>query len=374
MKKVIASIAVIAAFASIAYLGTSALFTDTETSENNVFATGSIDIAVDGQNPWEMDGQYTIADMKPGYTDYMEFVIHNVGSNPANVWKKLTGFEGSDLYTTEPECEAEDGDWNAWSTTENTNQWGYIVKGDCSWEEDGIGQRADLESVLEYDLRVAVYDVDPEDNPEATPYWHQTIYKENSGTSLETVYGEDGEVFLGMIPEGWYMKVVQSYHMMTEAGDLDMNVYQGDQMTMDVELYAEQLTDTKILENKDSSVEPWAIVHDDIKATLTYKVKNPTFDFTFSGKAPLPNHPYVLAAGYDAGTNVDTYLGEGTTNSSGDITINGSIELDKNLEDAKVWLVPAENWTTGSGITGWNYFAHGFLWETGLIDYVDTDL
>ena len=75
MKRILLSVAIIAAVAAVAITGTRALFTDEEVATGNVFEAGTIDIAVDGQNPWEADGQYTIADMKPCYTDYIEFEI-----------------------------------------------------------------------------------------------------------------------------------------------------------------------------------------------------------------------------------------------------------------------------------------------------------
>ena len=134
------------------------------------------------------------------------------------------------------------------------------------------------------------------------------------------------------------------------------------------------------MENKTGAPD-WDVINsaDDIKGTLTYKVKNPTFDFSFSGIAPLPSHSYVLAAGWKAngaGYDVDTYLGQGVSGSDGVISFSGNINLNKNMKDVKVWLVPVENWSEGVGMNWYNWDAcvPNILWETGLVWYEDTDL
>jgi len=57
----------------------------------------------------------------------------------------------------------------------------------------------------------------------------------------------------------------------------------------------------------------------------------------------------------------------------------GSIELDEDMKDVKVWLVPTENWVGEVGGTlawpsPWTASYDTFLWETGLMWYDDTDL
>ena len=107
-----------------------------------------------------------------------------------------------------------------------------------------------------------------------------------------------------------------------------------------------------------------------------YVLKNPTFDFEFNGTV-LTDEEYVLVAGYDASTNADTVLGTGTS-ASGVITISGDVELDRDMKDVKVWLVPSANWgpstTPGSiGAPDWGNQVN-YLWEAGLVWYDDTDL
>ncbi|MBD3366389.1 hypothetical protein GF360_03585 [candidate division WWE3 bacterium] len=357
MKKIIASIATIAVFASVTYLGTSALFSDTEESLDNTFTTGSIDISVDGENPWAHSEEYNLTDMKPGYTDYMEFVIHNVGTNPAEITKTLSDFTGYDVVTTEPECDAESGTEWTWDEASMT--------GVCT----GNTAVTDLENVIDYDLIVEVYDVNPDEDETAEPVWMQTIYTEDQPADMALL--DDQAIHLGMLPVGYYMKVTQSYHMDVNAG----NEYQADELSFDIQLAANQLLaeNTVKLENKDGD-DDWMLIMDDaIEGTLTYQLRSPTFEFEFDGTAPLASRNYVLAAGYDADTNVDTKLGEGTSAADGTITITGDVELGKDMKDVKVWLVPAENWTDGTGMTGWAGTPGNFLWETSLMWYEDTN-
>jgi len=169
------------------------------------------------------------------------------------------------------------------------------------------------------------------------------------------------------------MLVTQSYHMVDT--DENQNQYQSDKLAFDIEIEGKQLTGIAVLDNKvNADGQPGSVYltpDDAYSGILTYEVMDPEFDFSFTGKAPSANTDYVLAAGYDAGSNVDTYLGESSTDANGDITIIGSIELNKHMKDVKVWLMPKDTWNNGS-ITWANM--GDFLWETGLIWYEDTDL
>jgi predicted ribosomally synthesized peptide with SipW-like signal peptide len=358
-KKILISLSVIAAVAALAIGGTIAYFSDTETSTGNTFTAGTIDISVDNMNPWT--GQFKLEDMKPSYVDYINFEIQNTGSdpNPVDVWKKITVTSETTGVESEPEC------------TEQNGCWDNSAKA-CDWHSTGCTgiDKNDLSSVIWYDLYVEVLDASN------AKIWWQTIYPDGVKT-IDDVYGTTGqekEVYLGMIPAGGKMKVQQSYHMKTDT----TNWAQGDQMTFDIALRAEQIQGTVVLENK-SGDPNWQILGgDDKKGTLTYKVKNPTFDFTFTGRAPLASHSYVLAAGWKvngAGFDVDTQLGTGVTDGNGDITITGNIDLGKDMKNVKVWLVPAENWSaSGMNWAGWPTCVPNFLWETGLIWYDDTNI
>lgn len=357
MNKIVKSLAVIAFVAAIAIGATSAYFSDEEKVSGNTITAGTIDISLKGTNDTQTH-PYSIADVKPGETGYINYDISNDGTNPVAVSKNLSGFQGSTGVVSEPEC------------TDQGGVWDIAIKA-CDWGGSST-QHEDInniESKIIYDLSVKVYKAG--DNN--TPIWYQTIYTDSDNQTLSQVYPNIGGVLtyisLGMIPVGGHMEVTQSYHLAYAAG----NEYQGDVLTFDTTFKGQQLTGADgyaevILENK-TGPDTWAIKYDNYKGTLKYKTQGPVFDYKFTGVAPLPTHAYVLAVGYDTNTNVNIAIGNGTTDSTGNITINGTFDTDT-LINSKVWLIPTENWT-GSAMnwTGWPTSAANFLWETSLIDY-----
>ena len=66
---------------------TTSFFSDKETSVGNTFTAGTIDISVDGENPWNTSWENYLD--KPCQVNYMIFRIKNVGENPARIWKHL---------------------------------------------------------------------------------------------------------------------------------------------------------------------------------------------------------------------------------------------------------------------------------------------
>lgn len=82
MKKQLMSIMVIGIAAIMLGAGTFAYFSDTETSTGSTFQAGTIDLAVNGENPWA-SAMFTFTDVKP-CEDLEPFSINitNVGQNP----------------------------------------------------------------------------------------------------------------------------------------------------------------------------------------------------------------------------------------------------------------------------------------------------
>jgi len=357
MRNILGSVAVIAVVATLGYVGTSAYFSDTETSKDNVFTTGTIDIAVDGTNPWAMRTPYKLEDMKPGYVDNVKFTIKNVGDNSANVWKKISVTDRDNNPVSEPECQAEGGTW-----TPDVNAQPYL--GTCS----NNTAQTNLEEVVLYGLNVKVKDAN------GTQVWEQVVY--SGDVTLANAYSTATEkgLYLGMLPAGWTMDVEQSYKMSTDAG----NEYQGDTIKFDIALYAEQLTNTVRLENKNPSNWQW-VLSDGYYADLTYGVKESKFGYSLSGKAPLANTSYTLlfytetwtVPAYTANTH-NVVLGTTTSGADGTVTMSGSVDLGYNLSQMKVWLVPSSYVDSSGKITDWTM--RNFLFETGLIDYYDADL
>ncbi len=100
--------------------GTFALFGDTETSGENVFTAGTIDLSVNDENPWQSQIDTHLNDMAPGDSEEIYIKLTAVGSNPTDIWMRITGVEtdgGPATYygyaSSEPEYVAEGGTFTA---------------------------------------------------------------------------------------------------------------------------------------------------------------------------------------------------------------------------------------------------------------------
>lgn len=347
MKKILLSVMTIALVSAVVFGATRAFFTDTETSADNTFSTGTIDIAVDGTNPWTRQTPYVLSDMKPSQTDYINFVVNNVGTNPVNVWKKLGNVATGSGTLSEPECLDENGEW---------------VNGECS----GNTPKSDIDTVIDYDLSVKLYNSDQ-------LIWWQMIYNKNVTVSEI----KDINVFLGMIPVGWHMDVVQSYHMQADTG----NWAQGDTMTFDITLTGEQLKGIAVLEDKTGEPDWRVKTETDAQGNLAYGVKDSKFNFSFTGVAPLASTSYSLIVYEEPWSTPSSpvvwprpiiILGSATSDGSRNVVIPAtSVELNTNLLNSKIWLVKTGD-LVGNTISGWN--PADYLFDTGLIDYYDSDL
>jgi predicted ribosomally synthesized peptide with SipW-like signal peptide len=98
---IIGSVIAIGVLALALGYGTYAYFSDTETSEGNTIAAGTLDL--DAVN----DHLVTIGDIKPGYIDESDELTLTWKSNPGAVYKTITGIECETVTTTEPEGVAE---------------------------------------------------------------------------------------------------------------------------------------------------------------------------------------------------------------------------------------------------------------------------
>ncbi len=313
MKKILISLITITLIVGCAIGGTAAYFTDTEVSTGNTFTTGTIDIAVDGQNPWSRTEPYVLDDMKPGFTDYIDFEITNVGTNPANI-------------------------------TKNVN-----VSSDS----------AGLASVIDYGMDVEVYDAT--DNL----VWHQKVYDLN--TTVANI--NNTEMMLGMLPVDWTMKVSQAYHMQEQAG----NEYQGQTMTFDITLTAEQLRGVVTMYKKSGDPD-WLIDFSGPTATLTYGVKDKEFAYTVNASG-LADGSYTLISYIAPWSTTNTLALANVTVAGGTGTSTGSIDLNTSLINRKTWLIPG-TYTPGQQLpdmSSW-YNVNNILFETGLMDYYDADL
>jgi len=171
-----------------------------------------------------------------------------------------------------------------------------------------------------------------------------------------------------MIPVGGHMKVTQSYHFSANAG----NEYQGDTLSFDITVKAEQLKNTVTMVHKTGS--NWdTIDHSQAaSAVLAYKMNNDTFNYDLAVNGLTASANYVVVSGTNPYNGPDTVqLVAFTTDGSGNYNVTGQVEdLNKDLTNAKVWVIPASDWTGPTGpMTGWN--GANYLFEIALIDYVD---
>ena len=199
--------------------GTLAYFSDTEAAVDNTFTAGTIDISVDGQNPWtntykvRVDGDCSDApDLKPSQVGYIRFPVENVGTNPLDLYKKVWNIDdttGIETYkctgigaavSSEPECEA------------------AVANG---------GDANDISNWIFFDLKVN----------------DKVLIKDGVLTVGKgaTAPGATGSVegqwmYLGRLQPGEAMKVEQSFHLYFSTS----NLYQGDVMTFDETLLAYQ--------------------------------------------------------------------------------------------------------------------------------------
>lgn len=105
-SKILLSLATIAVVGAIAIGGTTAYFSDTETSTGNTISAGTLDLSVNGENP--LSSKFTISNAKPGDSGTTNIAVANVGSIDASqLTVVLKNIVDSDGTSTEPEKIAE---------------------------------------------------------------------------------------------------------------------------------------------------------------------------------------------------------------------------------------------------------------------------
>ncbi len=220
MKKILGlSIAAILIIGLVAG-GTVAYFSDTETSEDNTFTAGVIDLEIDpttGQAV-AIDGRL---DLKPGETGLMTITLTpTAGSNPMHVWKHIVGITATDR-------------------DEN----GIIEPEQAYYTENGITTgKNDIDRYIHFDMTVD----DVEEIPD-TEGWLLTKnlddFEAVAGTGTPgTNQITDYWIYLGILDpndvEGVEsMTVVQSFHL----DSMVENWAQSDILTFDEEFFALQI-------------------------------------------------------------------------------------------------------------------------------------
>lgn len=329
-----------------------AWFTDTEVLGTNTFDTGTIDIEANKTTT----GTMNLLDMKPSQVDYLDYVVHNVGTNPVNLFKLLDQYAEREVTQSEPKCLALQGVW-----THGTGG----QPGSCTV----ANVVTNLDTQINYDMKVELYNVDPVASPTALPVWYENIYRDSDNVTLHAL--ENNRMYLGMVPAGWYMKVKQSYHMPSGT----TNEYQGQELVFNTTFSAEQLGKTALrLENKeDVAGQSYTLGQDGKYAELTYTVRDRAFDYTL-GVHNWVDGAYTLVSYADPWPGADTIALANITVSGGNGTKSGSTELNRNLINRKTWLIPG-TFAPGSTVNvAATWTPAQTLFETGLMDYYDADI
>jgi len=102
MNKVLASLLMIGVVAAMAGAGTSAYFTDTETSTGNVFTAGTLDLVVDGENP-ATRSFFEIENVQPSYNGSVKVNLTNIGTCNGYLSMWIVNLTDDDNGLTEPE-------------------------------------------------------------------------------------------------------------------------------------------------------------------------------------------------------------------------------------------------------------------------------
>jgi spore coat-associated protein N len=121
MKRILISFMTIAVVSALIGGGVYAYFSDTETSAGNTFTAGTLDLQVDGENPWTSTAITSADNMEPGVpVTPVDITCENVGSLTGDLYMRITGVTdtgGTQTYacgapisgnvSSEPECAAE---------------------------------------------------------------------------------------------------------------------------------------------------------------------------------------------------------------------------------------------------------------------------
>ena len=196
-------------------VGSLAVFADPEAIGLNVFSSGTIAIAVNGEDDWQTPVE--VADLQPGVVRQASFNIHNLGDNPVDLFNLIAstthlGGTFSPLEGTDPGADINCG----------------VVAADL--DGDGFAD-CPLAEFIGYDLTATVSDdVNPPGDSVAS-----CAIASADGLTVATVRSKF--IYLGTLGPGDEITVVQSYHMSAVTrqwaiGDvLAMTIeYRGDQV------------------------------------------------------------------------------------------------------------------------------------------------
>lgn len=325
MKKILSSLLIIGVVASAAIGASVAYFSDTETSVGNKFTTGTIDIAVDGENPWQETFAWN--DIKPGKDFEIEINIKNTGENPLKLWKIIKNVVVSENGIVDPEQEWYD-------------------------EHNGGEPKNDIDSAIVYEMYVD---------------GNLAIAKEAGITMSQIKDFHIGLVKLdqpfepgngdGILYPGETISITQRYFM-KEGTE---NWAQTDKMAFDMEIEARQISAPEPFRQisfMDNKYPGWNATADKRTGVLKYDYMAPEFNYDFLGVGLNPAEEYCLIYAKDPWGAPKPLIDSGMADGNGMLSLLGSKDLgdlpsvdDENYPSgAKIWLLPCDDYT---GNIGW---------------------
>lgn len=110
MKKIIFSLLAIVSVAAVVGVGSYALWSDTETSNDNIIAAaGSLDLLIDGED-WDGTAEIVVDDTFPGDTGSVSGTVENAGTIDGRTLEfTVSGVADIENDLIDPEAEANDG-------------------------------------------------------------------------------------------------------------------------------------------------------------------------------------------------------------------------------------------------------------------------
>lgn len=348
--KNISVLAIIAVIAIIAIGATTAYFSDTETSIDNAIQAGTVDINIDGDNPWV--GSYQMSNMAPGEFSEINFDINNIGKNPVKIWKIIKNVNYEENGITGPEQE--------WYDDQN----GGVAKND-------------LDTAIVYEMFVngnLVVEHEAGITLDKIKNYHINLVK------LDKPFeASDGD---GILYPGDSIEVNQKYYF-KEGTE---NWAQTDKISFDIEILAQQVDKSEplhqlsFIQNKETSGD-WSVISDDRIGVLKYDSMALTFNYDFLGVGLEPTTEYCLIYYGDPeqGNHPGAFIGSANSNVNGKLNIIDSKDLEIDLPSApdenypygaKIWLVPCGNYNQDTkSMIKWEYDRYLYDSWPGLINY-----
>jgi len=202
MKKVLIALMAVLITVALAGIGTYAYFSDTETSNGNTFAAGTLDLTVDDQDDPDVVS-LTIEDIEPGWSERYSWILKNVGTIAGQPSLEFSAITNNENTVTEPEDGAagenggepgELGDvlrmniyWRqgsgSWNYISSVTYCGDAILNTYAGKTVGLG----LLSGCRTDVKLPVLNSNDEVEVQIRPFWHNPGGSNHNQTQSDSV-------------------------------------------------------------------------------------------------------------------------------------------------------------------------------------------